>query len=126
MHYNIELGSLADDAISEFSKAHATNDTAHYEAFLDRSAEYCKAVRTAYMPPVETDILDSMPDTIADFMRAVIRNEQPLPSATAKLEAIQSLEELLQRIRDQRRQPSQEECLKIAKTIYITSGAEPR
>src|SRR5205823_3836491 len=125
MKYNIHLGSLADDAISEFSKANATKEVAHYEAFLQRSTEFCQAVRKIYGRAVETDVLNTMPNAVAEFMRAVIKTQPPSPTASAKLAAINSLEELLQTIRSEGRPPSDGECLRIAKTIHVTSAADP-
>jgi hypothetical protein len=126
MHYDIRLGFLAAEAIGEFSKAAATRDAGHYNAFLQRSAEYCKEVRNTYGHPVETDIVATMPPAVADFMRAVIKTQQPSPTIRAKLEAVGSVEALLVEITSEQRQPSDDECLKIAKTIYATSAADPR
>jgi hypothetical protein len=126
MHYDIRLGFLAAEAIGEFSKANATKDAGHYNAFLQRSAEYCKEVRNTYGHPVETDIIATMPPAVAEFMRAVIKTQQPSPTITAKLQAVGSLEALLRAIRNEQRQPSDDECLRIARTIYATSAADPR
>jgi len=126
MHYDIRLGFLAADAISEFSKAANTKEDARYRAFLERSTEYCKAVRQVYGHPVETDITAAMSPAFAGFMRTVIKSHPPSPTITAKLQAVGSLEALLQAIRDEQRNPSDDECLDIAKTIYATSAAEPR
>ena len=125
MHYHIRLGFLAADAISEFSKATATKDAGHYNAFLELSSEYCRELRTTYGHPVEGDIA-TMPAALADFMRAVIKTHQPSPTTAAKLQAAGSLEDLLHSIRNEQRHPSDDECLRIAKTIYTTSAADPR
>ncbi len=126
MHYDIQLGFLAADAISEFSRAAATKEAAHYEAFLEQSTAYCRELRSTYGRPVETDISAAMPTLVADFMRAVIKTQQPSPTIAAKLEAVAAVERILQGIREQQRQPSDDECLRIAKAIYSTSAAEPR
>lgn len=126
MHYDIGLGFLAADAISEFSKATSRRHEERYNAFLQRTADYCKALRQTYGHPMETDIPSAMPGALADFMRTVIRTQQPSPAVAAKLKAVESLEELIRTIRDERRPPSDEECLAIAKTIYATSAADPR
>ena len=65
MRYDIQLGFLAADAITEFSRAAATKDAVRYSTFLDRTAEYCKAVRRTYGQLAEADILDTMPATVA-------------------------------------------------------------
>ena len=102
-------------------------ETAHYDTFLERCVEYCKECRREPPGvPSETDILASMPDALADFMRAVIKTQQPSPTIAAKLQAVGSLEVLLTKIRDERRAPSDDECLSIAKTVYATSAADPR
>lgn len=126
MHYDIRLGFLAADAISEFSKATSTKEETRYRTFLERTAEYCKALRQTYGHPVEADITATMPDAVANFMRTVIRSHHPSPAITAKLQAVGSLETMLRAIHDEQRIPSDEECLNIARTIYTTSAADPR
>lgn len=126
MHYDIKLGFLAAEAISAFSRGASATENTRYDSFLARCAEYCKEVKKTYGHPVEADILATMPDTVADFMRAVIKTQQPSPTITAKLEAVGSLEALLIKIRDEQRHPSDDECLRIAKTVYATSAADPR
>jgi hypothetical protein len=126
MHYDIQIGFLAADAISEFSKAAVTKDVTRYAAFLARTAEYCRAVRQTYGHPVETDIPTAIQGTLADFMRTVVRTHRPSPAVAAKLQAVATVEGLLESIREEHRTPSDEECLGIAKTIYVTSAADPR
>jgi hypothetical protein len=128
MRYDLQLGFLAADAIREFSRANQTKEIQQYTDFLQRSDEYCKAVRRIYGHPIEADIpaVDAMEGALTGFMRTLIKTQQPSPAATAKLEAVGTLEELISTIRRERRQPSDEECLKIAKTIYATSAADPR
>jgi hypothetical protein len=124
MHYDIRLGFLAADAMSEFSKATATKKKERYANFLERSAEYFKAVRTTYGRPAEADIKTNVPSHVAEFMRAIVSTQRVPPGLNAKLEAVTSHERLVQAIRDERRQPSDDECLKIAKAIYKTSAAD--
>ena len=100
MHYDIRLGFLAADAISEFSRATVTKEKESYTIFLERSVEYCKAVRGVYGRPVEADIT-AMTGQIADFMRAVVNTQRVPDGLTAKLEAVTSLEELVQTIRNE-------------------------
>jgi hypothetical protein len=66
-----------------------------------------------------------MPNSIADFMRAVIKTQQPSPAIAAKLQAVGSLEALLKKINEEQRSPSDDECLTIAKTVFTTSAADP-
>jgi hypothetical protein len=123
MHYDIRLGFLAADAISEFSRAAATKEKEGYTIFLERSVEYCKAVRGIYGRPVEADIT-AMTGQVAEFMRAVVNTQPVSAGLTAKLKAVTSLEELVQAIRNDQREPSDDECLKIAKEIYASSAAD--
>src|SRR6266542_4306620 len=125
MHYDIKLGFLAADAISEFSKATTTKEKARYRAFLERSAEYCKAVRKAYGRPLETEIPTTMPNSVADFMRAIANTQRLPPAVTQRIAAITFIEKSLRTIRKEKRLPSDDECLRIAKTIYATSVADP-
>lgn len=125
MNYDIKLGFLAADAISEFSKAASLQDAERYGTFLERCAEYCKEVKKTYGRPAESDILATVPNAIADFMRAVIKTQQPRPAIAAKLEAIGSLEALLTKIHEEQRTPSDDECLVIAKKVFETSAADP-
>ena len=126
MHYDIQLGFLAADAISEFSRAARTKEPADYEAFLEQTTSYCREFRSLHSRPVETDISAAMPQPVADFMRAVVKTRPPTPAVAVKLEAVGAVEKLLQSIREEQRQPSDNECLRIARTIYSTSAAEPR
>jgi hypothetical protein len=125
MRYDIQLGFLATDAITEFSKASSTQNAGRYKAFLDKTGEYCQAFRKTYGHPVETDIPAAMQRDLADFMRTVVKTQQPSPAIAAKLEAVGDDEGLLRAIAHDQRPPSDEECLRIAKTIYATSGADP-
>jgi len=125
MNFDIKLGFLAADAISEYSKATSRHRSDRYSTFLERCDEYCREVKRTYGRAVDTDILATMPNTIAEFMRAVIKSQQPSPAIAAKLQAVSSLEALLSKIREEQRDPSEEECLSIAKTVYTTSAADP-
>lgn len=128
MQYDIRLGLLAADAISKFSKATHTKDVVLYQNFLDTTSQYCEAVRKVYGRPVEADIpaSDAMEGALAEFMRTVVETQRPSPAVTAKLQEVSIVETLIQKIRQEHRLPSDEECLRIAKTIYATSAADPR
>jgi hypothetical protein len=126
MHYDIQLGFLAVDAIREFSKASNADGAQRYDTFLERTAQYCRALRNAYGHPAEADIPAAVQGPLAEFMRTVVRAHQPPPAVTAKLKAVGSLEGFLDAIRNEQRIPSDEECLGIAQTIYATSAADPR
>ena len=126
MNYNIQLGFLATDAIQEFSRAANNGETERYPVFLKRSAEYCQAVRQTYSQITEANLVDTMPESVAAFMRALVKDQRLSPAATAKLAAVQSVEQILTRIQQEQRQPSSEECLAIARNIYSASAADPR
>lgn len=125
MHYNVQLGFLAADAIREFSRAANNGETDRYTVFLQRSQEYCHAVRHKYVHLTEEQVLDNFPANLAAFMRAMIKNHQPSAEATAKLAIIKSLEETIEAVKREPR-PSPQTYLDIAQTIYSTSAADPR
>ena len=61
MHFDIQLGFLAADAILEFSKTDATKDATHYEAFVEYSIAYYRELRNIYGHPLGAEISASVP-----------------------------------------------------------------
>jgi len=124
MRYNVSLGLLATDAMTELTKAEASDNEQHYRAFLEKSAEFCRSIRRSY---AQLQIVPgTLPAPAVSFLNAVKASEQERLSATTKLEAINVLEPLIVTILNQQRIPTEEERLKIAQALYQTSAADPR
>jgi hypothetical protein len=124
MRYNVNLGLLAVDAMSELTKAEARGDYELYRAFLEKSAEFCRSVRDSY-DRLHVD-LGGLPQPAGGFLSAVMKREQERsPQVSPKLEAVDILEPFIASILDAKRTPTPDERLKIAKALYETSAADP-
>jgi hypothetical protein len=125
MRYNVNLGMLATDAMTQLTKAEARNDYELYRTFLQKSAEFCRSIRNSY-DRLEIDP-GNLPAPAGNFLCAVMKREHDrFPQASPKLETINQLEPLITAILDQQRVPTPEERFRIAKALYETSAADPR
>jgi hypothetical protein len=124
MRYNVNLGMLATDAMTELTKAEARNDYGLYRTFLQKSAEFCRSTRSSY-DRLEIDP-GNLPAQAGNFLCAVMKREhERSPQASPKLETINTVEPLITAILEEERVPTPEERLKIAKALYETSAADP-
>ena len=124
MRYNVNLGMLATDAMTELTRAEARDDYELYRIFLQKSADVCRSIRSSY-DRLEIDPV-SLPAPVGSFSSAVMKREhERFPQASPKLETINTLEPLIAAILNEQRVPTPEERLKIAKALYETSAADP-
>jgi hypothetical protein len=123
MKYNITLGMLATDAMTELNKASVQKDYGHYRGFLEKSAQFCRDLRRSYAP-LRIDQV-TQPYIGGAVMHAVHTFESGRPPyASAKLETISKLEPLINKILSEERPPTQEESIQIAEGLYESSAAD--
>jgi hypothetical protein len=124
MRYNVGLGLLATDAMTQLTKAEARDDYDLYRTFLLKSVEFFRSIRDSY-DPLEIDT-KTLPAPAGNFLCAVMKREQEhSPHASFKVETVNEVEPLIAAILGQQRKPTPEERLKIAKALYETSAADP-
>lgn len=125
MRYNVSLGMLATEAMTELSKATAHDDYSHYRAFLERSAEFCRSLRRSYSP-LHVDLKAAPSFVGGNVIYAVLKRESArAPYATAKVKTVDAIEPLIARILSEGRAPTSDESLQIAEVLYETSAADP-
>jgi len=125
MHYNVNLGLLATDAVTQLTKAEARNDDGLYQAFLQKSLQVCRSIRDSY-DRLQIDP-GNLPAPAGSFLSAVMKREQErYPKVNPKLKAVTELEPLLDAILKAERRPTDEERLEIVKVLYEASAADPR
>lgn len=123
MHYDVSLGLLATDAMTELTRAEARGEYEHYRAFLQKSAEFCRSIIDTY-GQLRIDAGDASALALS-FLSAVMRRD-PQPASTAfKLDNVTQVEPLIRAIIEQNRIPTPEERLRIAQVLYQASAADP-
>jgi hypothetical protein len=124
MRYNVGLGLLATDAMTELTRAENRDDYELYQTFLRKSAEFCRSVRDSY-DRLQVDPVN-LPSPAGNFLSAVMKRQQERrPDLNPKVEIINALEPLITTILSEQRIPTPEERLKIARALYETSAADP-
>jgi hypothetical protein len=125
MHYNVNLGLLATDAVRQLTQAEAGDDDQLYTVFLQKSVEFCHLIRDSY-DRLQFDPV-GLPAPAGTFLSAVMKREQERnPQASPKLKAVYALEPLLADILNQGRRPTDDERFAILKALYEASSADPR
>jgi hypothetical protein len=124
MRYNVSLGMLATEAMTELTKAEINNSADNYRRFLEKTAEFCKSLRRSYgnlsIDPA------TLPPPAVSFLSAVMATQPQTQTSNTKLEVVNNLEPLISSILSQQRIPTADERLKIAQALYDTSAADPR
>lgn len=122
MTYDIQLGLLATQAVTDLLRAEAQQDDAHYRVFLLKSAEFCRAVRGSLSGV-------SLPHTtskeVAAFISAVRSSSEARSSEHERdrLTQISQIEPVINRVLKENRRPNADEQVQIAKALYSASAA---
>ncbi len=124
MKYNVSLGLLATEAMSELTRAEGSNSEDHYRLFLEKTAEVCRAVRRSY-EELHVDTA-TLPPLTVNFLSAVMASQPQVITRTnaTKLEIVNSVEPVVIAIMKQRRAPTSDERFRIAEALYQTSAAD--
>ncbi|MBZ5591114.1 MAG: hypothetical protein LAP39_02690 [Acidobacteriia bacterium] len=123
MVYDVNLGILATQAITELTRATSYDEPDRYQLFLQKSAEFCRSVRESLS---QMDLQETGPDDAARFLSAVM-NSAGRPSSTSdayKLRQVGDLEPIIEQILHEHRQPTDQEQLRIAELLYAASSAD--
>jgi hypothetical protein len=121
MEYDIRLGLMATDAISELTRARSLDRLEAYRSFLEKSANYCRSLRHTYGHL--TEIPPTIPLEAQTFLAAIMKTQHPSPRTSAKLEIVNKLEPLIEKILTENRVPTKPERLEIARGLYQSSAA---
>ena len=122
MTYDMELGLLATQALTDLVHAEAQLDDNSYRAFVEKSAEFCKSIREA---SASVDLPASTASNIAAFVAAVVKVSQERSSdfERERLGHVEQIEPVIRRVLDENRKPTPEEQLQIADLLYSASAA---
>ena len=123
MTYDMELGLLATQAMTELVHAEAHQDDNRYRAFLEKSAEFCKSIQEA---SASVDLSETTPTEIAALVSAVLKVSQERSSAYERdrLKQVEQIEPVIRRVLDEKRKPTPAEQLQIADVLYTASAAD--
>ena len=123
MTYDMELGLLATQAMTDLVHAEANQDDSSYRTFLVKSAEFCKSIREA---SVSVELSATTPTAIADLVSAVLKVSQERSSAYERdrLKQVEQIEPVIRRVLDENRKPTTAEQLQIAEALYSASAAD--
>jgi len=112
---------MATEAISALTKARSAEMLEPYRTFLEKSAAYCRSVKETYGQL--TTIPTTIPEQAQYFLAAVMRAQRTSPNTAAKLEIVNKLGPLIDKILLENRVPTKSERLEIAKGLYRSSAA---
>ena len=123
MTYDMELGLLATQALTELVHAEAHQDDNRYRTFLEKSAEFCRSIHEA---SASVDISESTPGEIAALVSAVLKISQERSSAyeRERLKQVEQIEPVIRRLLVENRKPTVEEQLQIADVLFSASAAD--
>jgi len=123
MTYDMHLGLLATQALTDLVLAGAENDEVRYRGSLLKVAEFCRAVRET----VPTGGLSAnAPKDAAAFISAAMKVSDLRSSDFQKnrAERAQRIESLIETILRENRRPNADEQVQIAETLYSASAAD--
>ena len=123
MIYDMELGLLATQAITDLVDAEARQDESRYRTFLEKSAEFCRAIREA---SAAVHLPETTPSEIAALVSAVLKMSQERSSAfeQGRLRQVDQVEPVIRRVLDENRKPTPDEQLQIAELLYSATAAD--
>jgi hypothetical protein len=127
MQYHIDIGALSAEAMA----AHTRRE---YDRFLDKSQEYLRHMQQRNTPlavqPIEFNdrLSDAQKRGLEHAVRAHIEqhNRQLPRDAAEKLARSQAADQLIMRIRSERRHPTDPEAYTILEALFDTSAASYR
>ena len=123
MTYDMELGLLATQAMTELVHAEAQQDDTRYRAFLERSAEFCRSIRET---SASISISENTPGEIAALVSAVVKVSQERSSVyeRERLKQVEQIEPVIRRVLVEERKPTVKEQLQIADVLFSASAAD--
>ena len=123
MIYDMELGLLATQALTDLVDAEARQDDSSYRTFLEKSAEFCRSIRDA---SASVDLSATTNTEIAALVSAVLKVSQERSSAYERnrLKQVDQIEPVIRRVLEENRKPTVEEQLQIAELLYSASAAD--
>ena len=123
MTYDMELGLLATQALTELIDAEAHQDDNLYRTFLQKSAEFCKSIREA---SASVNLSETATGEIAALVSAILKVSQERSSSYEqdRLKQVEKIEPVILRVLDENRKPTTEEQLQIADLLYSASAAD--
>lgn len=122
MTYDMELGLLATQALTELIDAEAHQDDKLYRTFLQKSAEFCKSIREA---SASVNLSETATGEIAALVSAILKVSQERSSSYEqdRLKQVEKIEPVILRVLGENRKPTTEEQLQIADLLYFASAA---
>jgi hypothetical protein len=123
MTYNIQLGKLATQAVTELMLAEPSRDLTGYRSFLRKSSEFCQAIKQS-APALTVD--QARPDEMTHFLSAVVKGSERRSSGLDRdrLARVEAVEPLIRQLLEENRAPSQEEQLRIVELLHLGSAAD--
>ena len=125
MTYDMELGLLATQALTELVHAEAHQGDDRYRTFLEKSAEFCKSILEA---SASGAISETTPAEIAALVSAVLKvsKERSSDYERDRLKQVEQIEPVIRQVLNENRKPTTDEQLQIADLLYAASAADFR
>ena len=125
MNYDIQLGLLATQALTDLLLAVAGDDETRYRGFLLKSAEFCRSIResepSAALPQATSQAAVAFISTVMK-----VSEERSSVHEKSRFVSIQKIEPLIGRVLEENRRPNRDEQVQIAEVLYSASGADFR
>lgn len=123
MTYDMQLGLLATQAVTDLLRAEAQQDDAQYRTFLLKSDEFCRSVRESLS---SISLPSSTSAEVAAFISAVMSLSEGRSSEheRARLSQISQIEPVIARVLSENRRPNADEQIQIAEVLYSASAAD--
>jgi hypothetical protein len=123
MTYDMQLGLLATQAVTDLLRGEAQQDDAHYRTFLLKSADFCRSVRESLS---SISLPSSTSKEVAAFISAVMSLSEARSSERERerLSQISQIEPLIVRVLNENRRPNADEQVQIAEVLYSASAAD--